>query len=49
VLVHDRGDGAWYREREGERLAWPGAHQPLQLRAAGLVARQLSGLVGRVV
>jgi dihydroflavonol-4-reductase len=39
----------WYREREGDKLAGPGARQPLQLRAAGLVAKQLGGLVGRVV
>jgi NAD(P)-dependent dehydrogenase (short-subunit alcohol dehydrogenase family) len=39
----------WYREREGDKLAGPGARQPLQLRAAGLVARQLGGAVGRLV
>jgi len=38
----------WYREREGDRLASPGARQPMQLRAAGALARQLGGLVGRV-
>jgi dihydroflavonol-4-reductase len=31
---------AWYREREGERLAPPGARQPVALRAAGAVARR---------
>jgi dihydroflavonol-4-reductase len=39
----------WYREREGDKLASPGARQPMQLRAAGALARQLGGLVGRVV
>jgi dihydroflavonol-4-reductase len=39
----------WYRERDGARLAKPGARQPLQLRAAGALLRQVGGLVGRVV
>ncbi|HEX3318236.1 MAG TPA: NAD-dependent epimerase/dehydratase family protein [Solirubrobacteraceae bacterium] len=38
----------WYRQREGDRCARPGARQPVQLRAAGLVARQVGGLVDRV-
>jgi dihydroflavonol-4-reductase len=38
----------WYREREGDRCARPGARQPMQLRAAGLLARQVGGLVDRV-
>ncbi|MFL5854294.1 MAG: NAD-dependent epimerase/dehydratase family protein, partial [Solirubrobacteraceae bacterium] len=38
----------WYREREGDKLAGPGARQPMQLRAAGALARQVGGLVGRV-
>jgi dihydroflavonol-4-reductase len=38
----------WYREREGDRLASPGARQPMQLRAAGALARQIGGLVARV-
>jgi dihydroflavonol-4-reductase len=38
----------WYREREGSTLAPPGARQPLQLRAAGLLAKQLGGLLGRI-
>jgi dihydroflavonol-4-reductase len=39
---------AWYRDREGDRLARPGARQPVQLRAAGALAKQLGGLVSRV-
>ena len=39
---------AWYRERDGDRCARPGARQPVQLRAAGALAKQLGGLVGRV-
>jgi dihydroflavonol-4-reductase len=39
---------AWYRERDGDRCARPGARQPLQLRAAGALAKQLGGLVNRV-
>jgi len=31
---------AWYREREGERLAPPGARQPVALRVAGAFARR---------
>jgi dihydroflavonol-4-reductase len=39
---------AWYREREGERLAAPGSRQPLALRAMGFVVRQGDALVTRV-
>jgi dihydroflavonol-4-reductase len=39
---------AWYREREGDRVARPGARQPLQLRAAGALLKQFGGLAGRV-
>ena len=38
----------WCREREGDKLAGAGARQPMQLRAAGALARQVGGLVGRV-
>jgi dihydroflavonol-4-reductase len=38
----------WYREREGDKLARPGARQPVQLRAAGALVKSLGGLVGRV-
>jgi dihydroflavonol-4-reductase len=38
----------WYREREGSRLADPGARQPLPLRVAGFAARRVGGLVERV-
>jgi dihydroflavonol-4-reductase len=40
---------AWYREREGSRLASPGARQPLAFRAAGFAADRLGGLAGRFV
>jgi dihydroflavonol-4-reductase len=39
----------WYREREGSRLADPGARQALPLRVAGFAARQAGGLVERVM
>ena len=39
---------AWYRERDGDRCARPGARQPVQLRAAGALTKQLGGLMGRV-
>jgi dihydroflavonol-4-reductase len=39
---------AWYREREGARLAPPGARQPLALRAAGFAAGRIEGLAGRL-
>jgi dihydroflavonol-4-reductase len=32
---------AWYREREGSRLAQPGARQPLAVRVAGSVLRRI--------
>jgi dihydroflavonol-4-reductase len=35
----------WYREREGERLAPPGARQPLALRLAGRTVRDVSAAV----
>ena len=38
----------WYREREGDRLAAPGARQPLAWRAAGLAGR-LGGRARRTV
>jgi dihydroflavonol-4-reductase len=37
----------WYREREGSRLAPPGARQPLPFRVAGFAADRLGGLAGR--
>lgn len=40
---------AWYREREPERLAAPGARQPLALRAAGGALRRAGRIAGRVV
>jgi dihydroflavonol-4-reductase len=40
---------AWYREREGDRLAAPGSRQPLPLRVGGFASRQLGGLVSRLV
>ena len=39
----------WYREREGSRLADPGARQALPLRLAGFAARQAGSVVERVV
>ncbi len=36
---------AWWRERAGDRLAAPGARQPLPLRLAGFAARQAGGAV----
>jgi len=38
----------WYREREGSRLADPGARQALPFRVAGFALRQAGGLVDRV-
>jgi dihydroflavonol-4-reductase len=38
----------WYREREGSRLADPGARQALPLRVAGFASRRVGGLVERV-
>ncbi|HEV3229314.1 MAG TPA: NAD-dependent epimerase/dehydratase family protein [Solirubrobacteraceae bacterium] len=40
---------AWYREREGERLAPIGSRQPLPLRVAGFALRQAEGVVSRLV
>jgi dihydroflavonol-4-reductase len=40
---------AWYREREGDRLAAPGARQPLGLRLAGAALRQAEALGTRIV
>jgi dihydroflavonol-4-reductase len=39
---------AWYREREGSRLAPAGARQPVPLRITGFVLRQAGGLAGRL-
>ncbi|MFN8130794.1 MAG: NAD-dependent epimerase/dehydratase family protein [Solirubrobacteraceae bacterium] len=36
---------AWHRERSGDRLAPPGARQPLPFRVAGYAARQATGAV----
>ena len=38
---------AWYREREGSRLAPPGARQPLPFRLAGFAVDRASGLAAR--
>ncbi|MGI8511217.1 MAG: NAD-dependent epimerase/dehydratase family protein [Solirubrobacteraceae bacterium] len=38
----------WYREREGSRLASPGARQPIPFRIAGFAARQAGGLASRL-
>jgi dihydroflavonol-4-reductase len=38
----------WYREREGSRLAPPGARQPAALRAAGWAVRVAEGVAGRL-
>jgi dihydroflavonol-4-reductase len=40
---------AWYREREGSRLAEAGARQPIPLRLAGQGVRQLGWLARRIV
>jgi dihydroflavonol-4-reductase len=37
----------WYREREPESLAEPGAHQTLPLRVTGFALRQVEGAVDR--
>jgi dihydroflavonol-4-reductase len=39
---------AWYREREGARLAPAGSRQPVALRLAGLAERQATGIVRRL-
>jgi dihydroflavonol-4-reductase len=38
---------AWYREREGSRMARAGSRQPLPLRVAGGLADRVAGLAGR--
>jgi dihydroflavonol-4-reductase len=38
----------WYREREGSKLAAPGARQPLPFRLVGFAARQADGLASRL-
>jgi len=38
---------AWYRAREGDRLAREGSRQPVGLRVAGFAVRQAGGVVGR--
>jgi dihydroflavonol-4-reductase len=38
---------AWYREREGSRLAAPGSRQPLPFRVAGFAADRVGGLAAR--
>jgi dihydroflavonol-4-reductase len=40
---------AWYRERDGVRLAPPGTRQPLALRLAGAAIRQSESLAARIV
>jgi dihydroflavonol-4-reductase len=40
---------AWYRERDGDRLAPPGARQPIGLRLAGGVLRRAGALGARIV
>jgi dihydroflavonol-4-reductase len=40
---------AWYRERDGDRLAPPGARQPLGLRLVGAAVRQASAVAARIV
>ncbi|HWC85201.1 MAG TPA: NAD-dependent epimerase/dehydratase family protein [Solirubrobacteraceae bacterium] len=40
---------AWYREREGDRLAPPGARQPLGLRLAGSALRQADAVLARML
>jgi dihydroflavonol-4-reductase len=38
---------AWYREREGSRLAAAGARQPFPFRLAGFAADRIGGVAGR--
>jgi dihydroflavonol-4-reductase len=38
---------AWYREREGSKLAAAGARQPLPFRVAGFAVDRLGGVAGR--
>lgn len=40
---------AWYREREGERLAPPGSRQPLPLRAGGAMLRAATRTAGALL
>jgi len=40
---------AWYRERDGDRLAPPGTRQPIALRLAGGALRQVGALAARIV
>jgi len=40
---------AWYRDRDGSRLAAPGARQPLGLRLAGAALRQAGAVANRIV
>ena len=39
---------AWYREREGSRMAPAGARQPLPMRVAGFAMDRLGGVAGRL-
>ena len=39
---------AWYREREGDRLAPPGSHQPLPLRISGFAMREVARTLERL-
>ena len=39
---------AWYREREGSKLASPGTRQPLPFRLAGFALDRLGGVAGRL-
>jgi hypothetical protein len=39
---------AWYRGRDGDRLAPPGTRQPLGLRLAGTAIRHAGALANRV-
>jgi dihydroflavonol-4-reductase len=38
---------AWYREREGSKLAGPGSRQPLPFRVAGFAVDRVSGVASR--
>jgi hypothetical protein len=40
---------AWYRERDGDRLAPPGARQPLGLRVAAAALRRTGLMRGLIV
>ena len=39
---------AWYRERDGDRLAPPGARQPVALRLAGFALRRAAAIAARI-